>query len=178
MNNASKYLPSWVRHPKEKCFIFLDTDRDVDTPVLDEFAQFVNASIHPPNELSVPRSHLHNSLRNTLSTPSTAPSSRRPSNASRLSAPNHRNARSLSLGLYGGSSISGCAGSTTSNRGGGGSRIRNQSTTSSKSFSKSSGGSPISPPQWSHLRPQLRRESAQDLGDGEAEVDSKGGSTG
>ena len=146
--------------------------------MLDEFAQFVNASIHPPNELSVPRSHLHNSLRNTLSTPSTAPSSRRPSNASRLSAPNHRNARSLSLGLYGGSSISGCAGSTTSNRGGGGSRIRNQSTTSSKSFSKSSGGSPISPPQWSHLRPQLRRESAQDLGDGEAEVDSKGGSAG
>ena len=139
--------------------------------MLDEFAQFVNASIHPPNELSVPRSYLHNSLRNTLSTPSTAPSSRRPSNASRLSAPNHRNARSLSLGLYG---VGGGGGS--SNRGC--SRIRNQSTTSSKSFSKSSGGSPISPPQWSHLRPQLRRESAQDLGDGEAEVDSKGGSAG
>jgi len=34
----------------------MDTDsRDTDTPVLDEFAQFLNASIHPPNELSVPR---------------------------------------------------------------------------------------------------------------------------
>ena len=28
---------------------------ECDTPVMDEFAQFLNASIHPPNELSVPR---------------------------------------------------------------------------------------------------------------------------
>lgn len=28
---------------------------ECDTPIMDEFAQFVNASIHPPNELSVPR---------------------------------------------------------------------------------------------------------------------------
>ena len=33
----------------------MDTDRDVETPILDEFAQYLNASIHPPNELSVPR---------------------------------------------------------------------------------------------------------------------------
>jgi len=33
----------------------LDDPTTADTPVMDEFAQFLNASIHPPNELSVPR---------------------------------------------------------------------------------------------------------------------------
>ena len=39
----------------QRGFSSLDTDRDVETPILDEFAQYLNASIHPPNELSVPR---------------------------------------------------------------------------------------------------------------------------
>ena len=82
-------------------FSSLDTDRDVETPVLDEFAQFVNASIHPPNELSIPRCYPSppHSPSALLTSPLTAPNSRRPSASSRLAAPNHRNARSLSLGL-------------------------------------------------------------------------------
>ena len=92
----------------QRGFSSLDTDKDVDTPILDEFAQYLNASIHPPNELSVPRCY------ETITGPvsptrltascSTAPSSRRPSTSSRgafLATPNHRYSRSLSLGYSG-----------------------------------------------------------------------------
>ena len=156
--------PSPIRSPSSdstpRGFSSLDTDRDIDTPVLDEFAQFVNASIHPPNELSVPRCYPspptpNSTNRHNLSTPSTAPNSRRPSTTSRLSAPNHRNTRSLSLGY---------SSHSTSNKG---------RPIQSRSYSRSSGGSSLnSPPQLSPIRPQLRRESAQDLGDGE-DGDSK-----
>ncbi len=69
----------------QRGFSSLDTDRDVDTPILDEFAQYLNASIHPPNELSVPRCYPETTLQSPtrLSAPSTAPSSRRPSASAR-----------------------------------------------------------------------------------------------
>ena len=89
----------------QRGFSSLDTDKDlVDSPILDEFAQYLNASIHPPNELSVPRCYetIMGPVSPTrLSAPSTAPSSRRPSTSSKgamLLTPNHRYARSLSLG--------------------------------------------------------------------------------
>ena len=93
----------------QRGFSSLDTDKDVDTPILDEFAQYLNASIHPPNQLSLPRCYepisgpVSPSTRLSASSASTAPSSRRPSTASRnhLPMPNHRYSRSLSLGYSG-----------------------------------------------------------------------------
>ena len=78
----------------------IDTDsRDTDTPIMDEFAQFLNASIHPPNELSVPRCYPDPApyQRSLLAAPMTAPNSRR-SSASSRGAFMGNNSRSLSLG--------------------------------------------------------------------------------
>ncbi|XP_059089363.1 uncharacterized protein LOC131885351 isoform X3 [Tigriopus californicus] len=75
---------------------------ECDTPVMDEFAQFLNASIHPPNELSVPRCYPDPSLPSspTLLHPMSMPGSRRSSSSrgTALSISQYRNARSLSLG--------------------------------------------------------------------------------
>jgi hypothetical protein len=78
----------------------IDTDsRDTDTPIMDEFAQFLNASIHPPNELSVPRCYPDPApyQRSLLAAPMTAPNSRRSSASSRGAFMGNSN-RSLSLG--------------------------------------------------------------------------------
>ena len=80
----------------------IDTDsRDTDTPIMDEFAQFLNASIHPPNELSVPRCYPDPApyQRNMLAAPMTAPNSRRSSASSRGAFAGNGN-RSLSLGYH------------------------------------------------------------------------------
>ncbi|CAB4068128.1 unnamed protein product [Lepeophtheirus salmonis] len=135
-------------------------------PILDEFAQFLNASIHPPNELSVPRCYPEQP-----GISQTAPGSRRSSTSSRgaaLGIP-YRNTRSLSLGY------SQQPPGTGGQSGGG---PRNQSFAHSNSnknacnFSRgmSLGGAlptnnsgRLSPTN----RPVLRRESAQDCGDEE-----------
>jgi hypothetical protein len=80
----------------------IDTDsRDTDTPIMDEFAQFLNASIHPPNELSVPRCYPDPTpyQRSMLAAPMTAPNSRRSSASSRGAFAGNGN-RSLSLGYH------------------------------------------------------------------------------
>lgn len=80
----------------------IDTDsRDTDTPIMDEFAQFLNASIHPPNELSVPRCYPDPApyQRSLLAAPMTAPNSRR-SSASSRGAFMGNGSRSLSLGYH------------------------------------------------------------------------------
>ena len=80
----------------------IDTDsRDTDTPIMDEFAQFLNASIHPPNELSVPRCYPDPTpyQRSLLAAPMTAPNSRR-SSASSRGAFIGNGSRSLSLGYH------------------------------------------------------------------------------
>jgi hypothetical protein len=66
---------------------------------MDEFAQFLNASIHPPNELSVPRCYPDPApyQRSLLAAPMTAPNSRRSSASSRGAFMGNSN-RSLSLG--------------------------------------------------------------------------------
>jgi hypothetical protein len=66
---------------------------------MDEFAQFLNASIHPPNELSVPRCYPDPApyQRSLLVAPMTAPNSRR-SSASSRGAFIGNGSRSLSLG--------------------------------------------------------------------------------
>lgn len=144
-------IPSPIRTPSsdstQRGFSSLDTDRDVETPILDEFAQYVNASIHPPNELSVPRCYPNAGNQPSptsptwLASPLTAPNSRRSSKAGLLS-PDPRYHRSHSLGHSNKEGIN----------------LRP---------SRSVGGTRRASPAMSPCRPQLRRESAQDLGDGD-----------
>ena len=143
---------------------------DCDTPIMDEFAQFLNASIHPPNELSVPRCYPDPCPTSpTLLHPMSMPGSRR-SSATRgaaLVSANYRNARSLSLGYQqqqqsfsqrSSQSPSPLRGVMSASRGsyGSGRGSGNLSTSPTPSSNMASpGGS----------RPVLRRESAQDFGD-------------
>ncbi len=142
-----------------------------DTPVMDEFAQFVNASIHPPNELSVPRCYSMEPgvgqapTSPTLLLPMSMPGSRR-SSATRgtaLAANSYRSARSLSLGyqqhqqrlspspVRAAAKSAAKAGACRSN-----STVAAYGRNNAVSLSPGSGGG---------SRPVLRRESAQDFGD-------------
>eukprot|EP00095_Tigriopus_kingsejongensis_P003006 maker-scaffold170_size291898-snap-gene-0.14 protein:Tk03006 transcript:maker-scaffold170_size291898-snap-gene-0.14-mRNA-1 annotation:"flocculation protein flo11-like isoform x1" len=139
---------------------------ECDTPVMDEFAQFLNASIHPPNELSVPRCYPDPCPTSpTLLHPMSMPGSRRSSSSrgTALSISEYRNARSLSLGYQ------------QQQQSQGHSPYRKDSMSPSpiratrSLMSQGSGGSIQSPllGSPSGSRPVLRRESAQDFGDDE-----------
>ena len=138
---------------------------ECDTPIMDEFAQFLNASIHPPNELSVPRCYPDPCPASPtgLLLPLSMPGSRRSSTSrgAALSTAQYRNARSLSLGyqqqqIQRRESLSPSpirANRTFASRGGG---VTHQHSHQSPLLNSPGG-----------TRPILRRESAQDFGDDE-----------